>query len=624
MNVEAERPMSFHCELKDQLMVRHFVGQEMLGQCFEYVVTLYSENATISLDELLGTHATVEVRMGLPKPRYFDGIVCECTQLGRSETYFVYRVVLRPWLWLLSQQYGCEVFQNASALEIARDLFGKGTGDKPATQRRAQQRASYALFDDERLLLQFPQREYCVQYRESDLNFMSRVLERAGIYYYFTHELGRHKLVLADSIISHDSREGFEVIGFCRQDDLTRPELGHFYAWSTTKQTTSGGVVLKDFDFTKSRANLEVIRGATKHNVHGDAEIYDYPGGYSEWGPGEQCVNLCLQAAQTHHELARGMTNSLGISVGSLFCLDGYEERPDQNRQYLTVAARYELDSGSFRSDGGGGGPLVSVSVTAIPSEVPFRPARKTPAPFVPGPQSARVVGPKGATFCTDPWARVKVQFAWDRDGKFDENSSCFVRVSQGWAGSNFGAIHIPRIGQEVIVEFLDGDIDRPIVTGRVYNDFNQPFYDPQTLACRSGFKTQTVGGPPDHYNELRFDDSQGAEEIVVRAQRDFMAHVLHDKSTTIDNNHSHTVKQDLRLTVSEGSYATAVQSGRMTVDVPNADLHARAKEIKLEVNPAVSIAIGQEAITLSFGSNSITLSASGIDIQGLPVRINC
>jgi type VI secretion system secreted protein VgrG len=319
----------------------------------------------------------------------------------------------------------------------------------------------------------------------------------------------------------------------------------------------------------------------------------------------------------------RGMTNSLGLSTGSLFCLDGYDARPDQNRQYLIVSTHYEFDSGSYRS-GGGGRPEVSCSVTAIPSEVQFRPARRTPVPFIPGPQSARVVGPKGAVFCTDAWARVKIQFAWDRNGKFDEDSSCFVRVAQGWAGSSFGAIHIPRIGQEVIVEFLDGDIDRPIVTGRVYNDFNKLFYDPKTQAGRSGFKTQTVGGPVDHFNELRFDDNKGAEEIVVRAQRNYTAHVLHDKETKIDNNHAHTVKKDMSVTVSEGNYATSVDKGRMTIVVPDADVNVQAKEIMLDVG-AASISITQDAIVVSFGgTNSIKLSASGVEIQGMPVRLNC
>jgi type VI secretion system secreted protein VgrG len=423
--------------------------------------------------------------------------------------------------------------------------------------------------------------------------------------------------------MSHDSRKGFEVVPFCRLDDPARPDVGYFYEWSTTKQTTSGTVTLNDFDFTKSRASLAVERREKKDYAHADSEIYDFPGGYSEWHPGEECANVCIQAAQANYEVVRGLTTSLGLSTGALFCLDGYDACKDQNRQYLAVAAHYEFDSGSFRSDGGAS-PFASVALTAIPSQVQFRPARKTPAPFVPGPQSARVVGPKGAVFCTDPWARVKIQFAWDRYGKFDENSSCFVRVSQGWAGSKFGALHLPRIGQEVIVEFLDGDIDRPIVTGRVYNDFNKPFYDPQTQASRSGFKTQTVGGPSDHYNELRFDDQKGAEEILMRAQRNFTTHVLHDKSTTIDNNHTHSVRKDMHVTVSEGDYATEVKTGRMTVHVPKADVEVAAQTITLDVG-AAGISITQDAIVISFGAgNSIKLSPAGIEIQGKPVRINC
>ncbi|HET6339552.1 MAG TPA: type VI secretion system tip protein TssI/VgrG [Polyangiales bacterium] len=628
MGTETERHMQFHSDLNDQLMVRHFVGSEQLGECFEYTVTLYSTSDDLKLESILGTSATVEVRMGFPEPRFFNGIVCEFSHLGREETYALYRVVLRPWFWLLTQARGCEVFQKLSVLDIARDMFGKGEGDKPATQQRASKRSELALFDDARLFPKPKQRDYTVQYHESDFDFLNRLFQEEGIYYYFRHELGKHTLVLADAIACHDTPQGCASIEYRRLGNEKQREIGQFFEWNATKQVRSGAVTLNDFDFKKSRGELDAQKSNPRAHKHADAEIYEYPGRYEERDPGQRFAQVRLEESLTAHELTRGVTDSTRLFAGALFALN-HHPRKDQNREYLVIASRYDIDSGSYQS-GGGGSVYMTTHVTALPSDVQYRPARTTHVPFVSGPQTARVVGPKDQEIWTDEFARVKLQFAWDRDGKFDENSSCWVRVAQAWAGAGFGSIHIPRVGQEVMVDFIDGDLDRPIVTGRVYNDYNKPPYALPSHATQSGIKSHTVQGTRDNFNELRFEDLKGKEEVFLQAERNLTTRVKSDSSTTVGHTHTHNVKKDINVSVQDGEYTVEVKKGRMFTEVPEAEFQVNSKfitgnateDVELIVGPC-KIRIDKTSIVLTAHDNTITLDASGIAIKGTQIRLN-
>jgi type VI secretion system secreted protein VgrG len=515
-------------------------------------------------------------------------------------------------------------------LDIARDLFGKGEDKKkPASVERAASRPKFANFDDERLFPKPKQRQYTVQYRESDFDFLQRLFEEEGIYYYFTHEEKSHKLVLGDAIACHDTPKGCETIPYQRLTSDKIPELGQFLEWNTTKQIRSGKVKLNDYDFKNSRGHIDVNKANPKQHEHADMQLYDFPGRYEERDPGERYAQVRLEESLAMHELVRGSTDNTRLYAGALFMLD-HRERPDQSREYLVISARYDIDSGSYQS-GRAASAYMTTHITALPSEVAYRPARVTRRPFVAGPQTARVVGPKNQEIWTDEHARVKVQFAWDPNGEFDENSSCWVRVSQAWAGAGFGGIHIPRIGQEVLVEFVDGDLDRPIITGRVYNDYNPPPYKLPDHATQSGLKSHTVEGGRENYNELRFEDKKGSEELHVQAERDLTMRVKRDRTTSIGHTHKHTVKKDINVTVQEGEYTVEVKKGPMFTSVPEAEFQVNSKTVTYNVDQdlqlicgACKIEMDATKIVLTAGTNTITLDPSGIAIVGMPaVKIN-
>jgi type VI secretion system secreted protein VgrG len=589
MGIETERELEFHCSLgPDVLMVRQFTGAEHLGGNFEYAVMLYSMDQNIELESLLGKHATVEVKFDPTAPRYFDGIVSELSHQGADSDYVLYRAVLRPWFWLLSRNRQSRIFQKKTTIEIAREIFKeRGLSDYEG-----------------HLFSALTEREYCVQYNESDFDFLNRLFEYEGIYYFFKHELNKHTLVLADSLSAHDAVPGFEKLSYAKTSGRAKRE-GAFYDWTTTKQIMPGKVELNDFDFKKSRANLIVERAEPKAHEHADSALYFYPGRYTEVAPGTDNSVVRLEEAAAGHDLARGVTDCRGLSTGALFTLQDHP-RDDQNKEYLIVTAHYQIDSGSYRSGGASALRMVT-HIAALDSKVQYRPPRHTPIPTVSGPQTARVVGPKGSEIWTDEYGRVKVQFAWDRLGKYDENSSCFVRVSQAWAGAGWGSIHIPRVGQEVLVDFLDGDLDRPIIVGRVYNDYNKPPYGLPKNATQSGIKSHTVEGDRGDYNELRFEDAKQKEEILLRAQRNLTTRVRADSSTTIGRNHNHTVKNNMKVLVAEGDYNTTVSQGTMLSYVPQNVYDVMAKEI---------VETADESITLQVKDVSIRIDAKSVSLN--------
>jgi type VI secretion system secreted protein VgrG len=616
MGIEAERHLALHCTLgPDALLIRHFSGLERLGACFEYVLHLYSEKSDVDAKSLLGQHASVRMRCGKQPERYFDGVVCEFGPTRFAGRYFGYRMVLRPWFWLLSRNRDSRIFQRMSTLDIARDVFS---------------RWGFSDFES-RVTGSFPTREYCVQYRESDLGLISRLLEEDGIYYYFKHELGRHVLVLADSSSAHESVSQFETLRL-RKIIQDHPETSAgIHWWITNAKIRPGKVELRDYDFQKPNAQLDAKRADPKEHSHADAELYDYPGDFSEVADGESRAKVRLQEALADYEIAEGDTDASGLFAGATFNL---EESPhqSQNHEYLIVSTSYDADSGVFES---GTAPKFrfNMRLRAIDNVTTFRPARVARRSMMPGAQTAIVVGPKGREIWTDEYGRVRVQFHWDRQGKRDESSSCWIRVAQLWTGSGWGSLHIPRIGQEVIVDFLEGNPDRPIVTGCVYNESNHPPYALPDKQTQSGVKTRsTEHGGQDDYNEIRLDDSKGNEELLIHAQRDMNASAKRNLSVAVGHDEKRTVQNNLSLRVASGDFLTEVQNGHMSVIVSDDAYSVDAKkifgtgwdEITFEVGGS-SIKIEPEAVTLSSGINKIVLDGSGITIDGKPLtKINC
>jgi type VI secretion system secreted protein VgrG len=439
-----------------------------------------------------------------------------------------------------------------------------------------------------------------VQYRETDFNFVSRLMEQEGIYYYFKHESNKHILVLSDSVSSHEAYPGYEKLPYFPPDEHLRRERDHIYDWNISQEVQPGVYALNDFDFTRPKANLEVKASITRQHARAAMEIFDYPGEYLQTNDGENYVRARIEELHAEYEEGQGQGNARGLSVGSLFELTDYP-RTDQNREYLIVSASHQMELDVYSSGSGSGAEeLYSCSFTALNSKQPYRPARTTPKPLVQGPQTAIVVGPSGDEIYTDKYGRVKIQFHWDRYGKHDENSSCWVRVSHPTAGKNWGAVQIPRIGQEVIVDFLEGDPDHPIITGRVYNANQMPPFDLPGSGMVSGMKSNTTPGGGG-YNEISMNDTKGKEQVTIHAQYDMSTTVEHDQILNVHNNRTATIDVDDTETV----------TGNQTISVDGNQQIAVKGNREETVDGTEKITINSSRTEHVTGSEEVTIDAA-------------
>jgi type VI secretion system secreted protein VgrG len=520
-----------------------------LGRPFEYQVDLLSKTANLDLADVLGKPMTVILPIGMAGRRHFNGVIARFWQLGWQGEETRYRATLRPWLWLLTRTSNCRIFQHDKTVpDIVKETF------------RYHQITD---FDDSRLTAdRYRKWDYLVQYRETDFNFVSRIMEQEGIYYYFRHEADKHILVLADSYSAHDAAAGYETVphqsegrataGSDRQEGID--------GWAFWRQVQPGSFVADDFDFENPRGDRLSSASFPQGKTNANFEIYDYPGEFKDRTQGEAQARVRLEELQLDYEQFEGGGTARGLAAGGLFTLTGHP-RDDLDREYLIISASYAL-TGNLHISGAGpdGEPDYRCNLVTIDAQRPFRTPATTPKPAVQGPQTAIVVGKAGEEIWTDAYGRVKVQFHWDRFGAADEDSSCWVRVAQVWAGANWGAMHIPRIGQEVLVDFLEGDPDRPIITGRVYNKDNMPPYALPDNKTQSGIKSRSSsGGAPNNYNEIRFEDSKGAEELHIQAEKDQSTHVKHNQSISVDADRGVTVGGNETITVS-GTRTTAVK----------------------------------------------------------------
>jgi type VI secretion system secreted protein VgrG len=373
---------------------------------------------------------------------------------------------------------------------------------------------------------------YCVQYRESDFNFISRLMEQEGIYYYFRHTEGHNTMVLTDSCSKHVPCPGYEELAYIPPESLARPELEHISRWHFSREVQPGVYVHKDYDLERPSVDLKTQKVLTRGYTPSNYEVFDYPGEYLQKADGEQYASVRIDELGTQFETANAVTNARGVAVGALFTLDKCS-RADQNCEHLIVAANYDLEFSDYEALEGSG-TSYKCTFAAMSTKQQYRPKRTTPKPFVQGPQTAVVVGPAGDQIYTDQFGRVKVQFHWDRLGKKDENSSCWIRVSHPWAGKGWGAVATPRIGQEVIVDFLEGDPDQPIITGRVYNAECQPPFGFPAGAVISGVKSDTHKGAGN--NEMSLDDTAGKERVFIHGQYNMDTVIEHDQTSTIHN----------------------------------------------------------------------------------------
>ncbi|MCT6717058.1 type VI secretion system tip protein VgrG [Acidovorax sp. K2F] len=502
-----KRRVTIQTPLGDQLKFRQLQGIEEISQLFTLDVDLLSESKSVDPKALLGKNATIVVETEGGGTRHIDGIVTRFGMQGQDHRMYSYRARLSPWLWLATRKSDFKIFQNKTVPEIIEEVLGK-----------------YGYPLDKKLTRSYRAWDYCVQYNETDCQFVSRLMEHEGIYYYHQHSAGQHTLKLADDIVaSHSPLPDAASIPFYPPEKAAIADRESIYAWELAEEIKPGRHYNDDYDFKKPKADLSNMRKDPPGHAHDSHEIYEWPGGYTEYGDGEAYVKVRLQENLTRQSVVQGKSSCRALTPGYTFNLENYP-REDQNQQYLITSVQYHFQENPEVSSVAKPTPKTTKDevgsiqrfvLKAQPTSLPFTPPRVTPKPRSQGPQTAVVVGPPGEEIWTDKYGRVKVQFHWDRIGSMDENSSCWIRVSHPWAGMKYGGIFTPRIGQEVIVDFLNGDPDYPIITGRVYNADQMPPWELPKHKTQSGFQTNwSKGGGGKHM--LRFEDQKGIEHIEL------------------------------------------------------------------------------------------------------------
>jgi type VI secretion system secreted protein VgrG len=555
--------------------------RESLSVLGDMAVTLLATDPNISADKLLGKPVTVSAVLRDETRREISGHVTRFAQSGSEGRYYVYEMTVRPWLWLLTRTADCRIFQDMTVPDIVKSVFE----DHPV--------ANFEF----KLFRKYRKWNYCVQYRETDFNFVARLLEHEGIYWYFEHGKEKHKLILVDSASAHDASPGHASLPYYGNAGQLPPDIDCVNHWAVSREVEPGKVVLTDHDFERPSTSLKVDVAHTRSYDLSDAEVFDYPGGYTQASDGSQYAENRMEELQSDFEVFHGSANTVGVRVGHTLKLQRHP-RDDQNAEYLVTSTTLQIRHPGYEA--GAGPALFQCDFGTIASGQQYRPTRRTPKPCVNGPQTAVVVGPSGEEIFTDKYGRVKVQFHWDRRGAKNEKSSCWVSVSHPWAGKNFGVVHIPRIGQEVIMGFLEGDPDRPIVIGRVYNAEQMPPWDLPANATQSGILTRSSkGGGYGNANALRFEDKKGSEQLWLHAEKnqdievenDETHWVGHDRSKTIDHDETVHVKHDRTETVDNNETITVHANRTETVD--------RNESITIGVNRSISVG-GSETATVA------------------------
>ena len=624
---------------KDELLLTGFTGQEGVSRLFSFDLKLLSENRSVKLEDIVGKKATIRIVLPDGSERFINGYISSFSQGGSTmmqggttpKIFAQYAATLVPWFWLLTRTSDCRIFQEMSVPDILEKIF-KDNG-----------------FTDYKIRLQgsFQPREYCVQYRETAFNFVARLMEEEGIFYFFEHEEEKHTLILANSPNEfkpcplHKTVSYKTISGQERDEDVITDFV-------LSQEVRPGKYTIRDFNFEKPTLDLTA-------NVSGKGEkkfeIYDYPGEYKTKDEGEHLVGIRVQEEDTPYIVINGSGTCRGLVAGFRFELQDHYRR-DFNKSYVLTAVYHSADqSESYRSADGSAPTLEYYnSFQCVVHPAPFRPPRLTPVPVVQGTQTAIVVGPAGEEIFSDKYGRVKVQFHWDRDGKYDDKSSCWIRVSSTWAGKGWGQISIPRIGQEVIVDFLEGDPDRPIIVGRVYNAESMPPYALPGEQTKSTIKTYSSKGGGG-FNELRFEDKKGDEQIFIHAEKDTDFRVKNDQREWIGRDTHLIVKRDQKELIERDEQVVikrdqVVELGRdhhLKIKGKEALDIAQTQSIKVGGNKAEEIGgnlaqavtgniymkgnmvviESSSGLTLKCGGNFITLLPAGVFIQGTMVMIN-
>ncbi|PYT16346.1 MAG: type VI secretion system tip protein VgrG [Acidobacteria bacterium] len=663
---EADRYLYLTTPLgEDKLLLAGFSGSEGLSRLFTFHLDLRAANSTtIDFEKLIGQKVSFGIQgaESSQEPRHFHGIVIELSQNERGSGFTDYHMTVVPEVWKFTQKFRSRIFQHMTVPDILKKVF-----DGPA-------KVTYQIQGE------FHEREYCTQYQESDFAFASRLMEEEGIYYFFKFTRGAHELVLANTPESHpdipgESRLIYEVI-----EGGTRDEE-RISQWQKAQMWGPGKYTIWDHHFELAHKHLDADQtvidtvqvGRVQHKLklggNDDLEIYENPGRYAQRfdaidkGGGERpselqrifednkrTVKLRMQQTEMPMLSIHGSSNCRQMAAGHKFTLQRHH---NADGQYVFVEVSHHASEGAFRSGDEDQGDTSHYGNTfmCLPYSLPFRPPRATRRPLIGGPQTAVVVGPSGEEIFTDKYGRVKVHFHWDRENDYNADASCWLRVATMWAGKQWGSVFIPRVGHEVIVAFIEGDPDRPIVIGSVYNADTMPPYELPANKTRSGIKSNSSKGSGG-FNEIRFEDKKGSEQIFIHGEKDQDIRIENDCREWVGQDRHLIVKRDR---IEEVQFDTHIDTKRDHVENVGRDRNVKvAGKEALEVSGSRSLRVSGDAaeqfasnhseetsgnfylhartivlqadtaLTISVGgSNFVSISPAGVNVMGTMVNIN-
>jgi type VI secretion system secreted protein VgrG len=599
---------------KDKLVLARFDGTEGLGELFEYRIEAVSKDEDINFDGAIGQNCSVTFK-SYGGERIFNGVLVEAQWLGMKGVYYAYRLVLRPWLWMLSRTADCRIFSDKEAPDIIKEVFSKRG------------------FNDFKLVLteNYPKLEYCVQYRETDLAFVSRLMEQHGIYYFFEHTSDKHMMVLADSKSSHKPVPRHETTPFIALGGDDRRDREHIYHWSSERRFRTGKVEFNDYDFKQPGKKLIADAKGSERYTKSDLEFYDHPG--NEWTKGggdyskeqkvgEKYAKVQLEAEQALDHRRHATGDSISLFPGGLTRLEKHPRDPE-NAEYLIVRATHAFVSEFYRTGADVvPGEIYYGNYEFQKSDRPFRSQIVTPKPQVLSAHTAKVVGKDGEEIDTDEYGRIRVEFFWDRDKSF----SRWARVLQPWASKQWGTQFIPRVGMEVVVVYEEGDPDYPLIVGSVYNGDNKHPYKLPDNKTQSGIKSNSSKGG-NGYNEFMFEDKKGSELIRMHAQKDLDITVHHVETRKIGEDGVSGTSRDTTLLTGDDSLKIATGSQTITVAQSLTETYGMSQSTTVGMSKSTTVAgpisiTSSAMITLTCGASTIVMTPASITIHSTTVQI--
>ncbi|CAI8915932.1 type VI secretion system tip protein VgrG [Kosakonia quasisacchari] len=571
----------------NNLLFWQLTGHEALSEPFSFNLTLLGEDARLDRSKLLGQPVTLTLpTQSLTTSRYLNGKVTRAgvrpVELSGTR-YAAYTLTVESDLWPMKRDRNMRIFQGQTVPEIVKTLFSE-----------------YQVNVDDQLTGNYRVWDYCVQYQESSFEFVSRLMELEGISYYFRHQADRHMLVLNDADSKHETFPGYESIPYHSTTSGGVTDEEGISQWAMEDSVTPGKLSLEDYDFRQPNAWLFQARQNPASPNPGDIDVYEWPGRFTQHSHGEKYARIRQERWQVDHQQIGGSATATGIAPGFVFTLRNAPFTGD-NGDYLVTTAEYDFRENPYSSSDAGE-IMHRIDFSVIPASTPYRPEVKTPWPRTYGPQTANVVGPLGESIWTDRYGRVKVKFHWDRQSKGDDTSSCWVRVSSAWAGQGFGGVQIPRIGDEVVVDFINGDPDRPIITGRVYNESSMPPWELPAAATVMGFMTRSKDGNKDNASYLFFEDKPGSEKVDLHAEKDMVVSVENDQTVTIDGHRNTTIKKTQTDDVTED--ATFTYQAKRTTTVMKAETKTfnESETTTIQHGRKLDITSGGDNVTIKDG----------------------